>query len=196
MPKKLSLFFNAKDFRICYYGAITLFYMNRAILFLRSRMYLLASIVLFCGTVFAWYTTYADFNRFFIYGGSWLQFSGTIYPHPATTPCFYGAFAFLAAFVWSLLILRDRDAAERKKQQKYLVWFLVAGNLFAWTNALSQIVRFYTAAPGETVGCSGVLITNPFATSCFYGSALFLLSLVVAYIAFRFGEAAEKESTS
>lgn len=174
--------------------SIISFCMNRVILFLRLRLPLLASIVLFCGTVFAWYTTYTDFNRFFIYGGSWLQFSGTIYPHPATTPCFYGAFAFLAAFVWSLLILRDHNVAERKKQQKYLLWFLVAGNVFAWANALSQIVRFYTAAPGEKVGCSGVLITNPFATSCFYGSSLFLLSLVVAYVLFRFEEAGEKES--
>lgn len=168
--------------------------MNRIIFSLRPRLPLLASAVLFCGTVFAWYTTYTDFTRFFIYGGSWLQFSGTIYPHPATTPCFYGAFAFLAALVWSLLILRDSDAVRRKTQQKYLVWFLVAGNLFAWANAISQIVRFYTAAPGEKVGCSGVLITNPFATSCFYGSSLFLLSLVVAYIAFRFGKEVEKES--
>lgn len=162
--------------------------MSRTISSLRSYPPLLASIVLFCGTVFAWYTTYTDFTRFFIYGGSWLRFSGTIYPHPATTPCFYGAFAFLAAFVWSLLILRDSEVVRRKTQQKYLVWFLVAGNLFAWTNAISQIARFYAAAPGEGVSCSGVPITNPFATSCFYGSSLFLLSLIVAYVAFRYWE--------
>ena len=162
--------------------------MNRVVSSLRSHLPLLVSIVLFCGTIFAWYTTYADFTRFFIYGGSWFQFSGTIYPHPAMTPCFYGAFAFLATFVWSLLILLDSNKLRSGKQQKYLVWFLVAGNIFAWTNAISQIVRFYTAAPGEKVNCSGVLITNPFATACFYGASLFLLSLVVGYLAYRFTE--------
>lgn len=154
----------------------------------RVHLPALASFVLFLGTIFAWYTTYTDFARFFTYGGSWFQFSGTMYPHPATTPCFYGAFAFLAGFVWSLLILYDRDESRKREQQKYLVWFLVAGNLFAWTNAISQIVRFYLAAPGEGVNCSGVLITNPFATPCFYGASLFLLSLAVAFLAFRFAE--------
>ena len=166
--------------------------MNRATPSLDSYLPLLTSLVLFCGTIFAWYTSYTDFTRFFIYGGSWFKFSGTIYPHPATTPCFYGAFAFLAAFAWSLLILRDSDVVRRKTQQKYLVWFLIAGNIFAWTNALSQIIRFYNAAPGEGVNCSGVLITNPFATSCFYGSSLFLLSLIVAYLSFYFAKKKEK----
>ncbi|MBI5005455.1 MAG: hypothetical protein HZC03_02540 [Candidatus Lloydbacteria bacterium] len=165
--------------------------MSSSIFSLRSRLPLLTSVVLFCGTIFAWYTTYTDFSRFFTYGGSWLRFSETIYPHPATTPCFYGAFAFLAALVWSLLILCDRIESRKHEQQKYLVWFLTAGNLFAWTNALSQIVRFYTAGPGEKVGCSGVLITNPFATPCFYGASLFLLSLLIAFLAFYFAEKKE-----
>jgi hypothetical protein len=183
---------SVKDFWIIlekYY--IIELYMNRTILLLRHHLPLLTSAALFCGTIFALYTTYLDFTRFFIYGGSWLQFSETMYPNPVATPCFYGAFAFLAAFVWSLLIFFDRAPSRKHEQQKYLVWFLVAGNLFAWANALSQIVRFYAAAPGEGVSCSGVLITNPFTTSCFYGASLFLLSLIIACLSLYFAKTKE-----
>lgn len=136
------------------------------------------------GTIFAWYTIYTDFSRFFAYGGGWLEFSGTLFPHPAKTPCFYGGFAFLAALLWAIGIRRISDAVRRVRQWLYLVSFLIAGVLFAWTNAGLTIFKFYTAAEGESVSCSGVPITNPFTTPCFIGASLFLFSLILGVITY------------
>lgn len=152
---------------------------------MKTKLPLLTVSALLAGTAFAWYTIYTDFSRFFSYGGDWLQFSGTLFPHPATTTCFYGGFAFLAALIWAVGIRRMRDSVRRVRQWLLLVSFLIAGVLFAWTNAGLTLVKFYTAASGEGVSCSGVLITNPFTTPCFIGASLFLLSLIISVFAYR-----------
>ena len=39
------------------------------------------------------------------------EWSDCVVTNPLLTPCFYGALAFLAAFVWALVLLRSARAA-------------------------------------------------------------------------------------
>lgn len=137
------------------------------------------SAALLGGTIFAWYTVYTDFNRFYQNEGTLFKIEDCAVPNPVTTACFYGAIAFLAAFIWSIF-LHLLPVEMRQKPLRYLTIFLVGGVLFAWTNMTILLVKFYRAAPGDGVSCSGVPTANPFTTPCFYGATIFLLSLIIA----------------
>jgi len=148
---------------------------NTKFLFVQSNM-------LFAGTVFAWTTIVVDFVRFYNTEGTLLKIVDCVYPNPVTTACFYGAIAFLVAFIWSLRLIKQ-DVKKLKVQQKLLVWFLVAGTVFAFYNFGGQLIEFYGSS-GEKTSCSGVPTDNPFLTACFYGSLLFFLSLLSSIVAF------------
>jgi len=150
---------------------------------MNKKVYITQSFFLFAGTVFAWTTIANDFIRFYGEEGTLLKIADCVYPNPVTTACFYGAIAFLTAFVWSLKILQNEDEQKRRKSQVWLVWFLLAGVIFAWTNFGIQIFDFYTALPGEQVSCSGVPMDSPYLTPCFYGSTIFLLSFIASLFA-------------
>lgn len=138
-------------------------------------------VALLGGTLFAWFTVYNDFMRFYDIEGTVFRVKDCIIPNPVTTPCFWGAWAFLIALLWAIAIVRKTDVMAQTKNQKRLVIFLVAGNIFAWSNAARGIVEFYANKAQPTIGCSGLLVTNPFITPCFFGSSLFLLSLLVSF---------------
>ncbi|MFH1170946.1 MAG: hypothetical protein V1778_00170 [bacterium] len=146
-----------------------------------KRLYWLQSILLLGGTVFAWVTVWKDFSRFASFEGTIFKLSECVVPNPVLTPCFYGAFAFLIAFIWSLSILRRKEAGHRLPSQKKLRWLLVASVLFAWGNFGYVVYRFY-APHGDHKGCSGVYTSSPFVTPCFTGSVIFLATLVLALI--------------
>ena len=139
------------------------------------------NVILFGGTLFAWVTVYFDFRRYDLYEETLWPVSGSLLPHPFTTACFYGAFGFLLAWLWVMKIQKLPD--ERKiKHAAGLWWFLLGGTLFAWYNT-GLLIRDWLQHPGEAfIGCSGQLITNPFATHCFIGAALFLLAFLVALL--------------
>lgn len=143
------------------------------------RLLQLQTAVLAAGTAFAWYTVATDFVRFYGYEGTVFKVQNCIVPNPVTTPCFYGAFAFLVALVWSWRLYNQTEASL-PREQKHLTWLLVASTLFAWGNATRVIVSFYRAGTGSTTGCSGVLTTNPFTTPCVIGSTVFLAALIAA----------------
>src|ERR1700741_4693730 len=138
-------------------------------------------LVLAAGTVFAFYTIVVDFLRFYDYEGTLLKVSDCIVPNPVTTPCFYGAFAFLLAAIWAWK-LYQQDMVQQVRGQKHLTWFLIASNLFAWGNFSRVAWSFYHSTTGSTIGCSGVATTNPYTTPCFIGASIFLLGLIVACI--------------
>lgn len=144
-----------------------------------NRKYLFLISALGIGTLFSWYTVVTDFIKFYAVQGNLYQVTNCYIPNPVTTACFYGAWAFLAAFIWSIYIYRS--ALDKQLMlMKRLVWFLVAGTIFAWTNFTILLVRFLNTPVGEpTVGCSGQLTSNPFTTPCFIGSVIFLISLVI-----------------
>lgn len=137
-----------------------------------KKFYLAQAIILFAGTAFAWTTVALDFVRFTNNQGV----------NPITTPCFYGAIGFLVAYFYSLFIYFT-NSKNQKKHQKYLVIFLVAGTLFGWGNFIIEFCRFYFFK--NPTSCSGLVVSTPFATPCFYGSVIYLLSLASSFITLR-----------
>ena len=146
-----------------------------------KKMYLAQSLILLVGTIFAWFTVFTDFSRFYNLYGTITKISDCAIPNPIVTPCFYGAFAFLGGFIWSLFILK---AANEKKviSQKKLNLLLIAGTIFAWSNFSFEIFNFYFRKTTTKVSCSGVTTDNIFTTACFIGSMLFLGSLIISLL--------------
>jgi hypothetical protein len=139
------------------------------------------SILLFTGTLFAWYTVFNDFQKFYRFEGTIFKVTDCVIPNPVATPCFYGAFAFLGAFIWSFFLMKM--VAERKrKHERFMAWFLSGATIFAWSNFTPDLIAFYFGSGGLVRGCSGQLITSPFTTPCFVGSVLFLISLIVGLL--------------
>ena len=146
-----------------------------------KKIYTIQSFILLIGTLFAWFTVYTDFSRFYNLYGDITKISGCIIPNPVTTPCFYGAFAFLIAFIWSLYIL---NFSEEKKviHQKRLNILLIASTIFAWSNLALEIFNFYSKKAEGQVSCSGVPSTSIFTTPCFIGSMIFLAGLITSLV--------------
>ena len=139
------------------------------------------SVVLLGGSLFAWYTVYTDFKRFYDVEGTLFRVQDCIIPNPVTTPCFYGAFAFLIAFIWSLYII-NWQSEKRSWHQSRLVWLLIASTLFAWGNFGFTLYKFWLSKGAPTIGCSGVLSTSPWVTPCFTGAVMFLIALIVGIV--------------
>jgi hypothetical protein len=146
-----------------------------------KKAYIIQSVLLLIGTVFAWSTVYSDFARFYSLYGDITRIEGCVIPNPVTTPCFYGAFAFLGAFIWSIYILRAKKA-RRDINQSRLHILLIASTIFAWSNLSLEIYNFYFKNASQQISCSGVPTTSIFTTPCFIGSMIFLGTLVISYI--------------
>ena len=144
-------------------------------------MYWIQSLVLLTGTIFAWFTVYSDFSRFYNLYGSLTKISGCTIPNPITTPCFYGAFAFLGAFIWSLY-LHKMPQEKIIVQQKRLSILLIGSTIFAWSNLALEIYNFYIQKASSRVSCSGVATDNIFTTACFIGSMIFLVALIISFV--------------
>jgi hypothetical protein len=150
---------------------------------MNNILYKIQASVLLIGTLFSWFTVYTDFSRFYNLYGSITKISGCTIPNPVTTPCFYGAFAFLLGFIWSLNILRNKSKnVDITKKQRNLRYLLIAGTIFAWSNFGLEIFKYYSSKTAVKVSCSGVATDNVFLTACFYGSVIFLIALVVSFI--------------
>lgn len=142
----------------------------------------LQTLILLGGVVFAWYTVFGDFHRFFGAGYTITQFKNCGTPNPLATPCFYGAIMFIVALAWSLIILIAADASKNVKSQKYLMWLLLAGTLFAWGNFAYQMYKYYAPHIGPYIGCSGIPLKHPIYTPCFTGTMIYLAAFVVSLI--------------
>lgn len=144
-----------------------------------KKLLITQSIILFSGTLFAWYNVIRNFVRFYHVEGTIFKIHNCLIPNPVTEACFYGAVAFLVALIWSLVIAQKaKDKIVR--QQRCLWWFLVFGTIFAWFNVAREFIAFYSVSSGPVLGCSATPIVNPFYTPCFTGATIFLL---VAFLA-------------
>jgi hypothetical protein len=144
-----------------------------------KKFYIAQIALLAGGSLVAWKAVYDDFARFFDAGGNVLQVAGCTVPNPVTTPCFYGAFGFIGALIWAVIILKKSDMAMKVRQEKYLSWFLVGCTLFGWFN-FTKLYLDYMA--GSQIGCSGAPMTIPFLTPCFFGSLFFLSALLSSWL--------------
>jgi len=133
------------------------------------------------GTMFAWFTVYTDFVRFYAFYGDLTRINNCVIPNPVTTACFYGSFAFLGAFIWSLII---NKVSKVKKifNQKRLHFLLIGSTIFAFTNLSLSVYNFYFNKASEKISCSGVQADSIFVTPCFIGSMFFLGSLIISWI--------------
>lgn len=139
--------------------------------------------ILLAGTLFSWFTIYNDFKRFYAIYGTLTKISDCAIPNPITTPCFYGAIAFFIASVMAFKIYKRKeqtDVISANNIQNKLWYLLIAGTIFAWGNFGYEAYKFYSVTTTELkVSCSGIPTENVFLTPCFYGSVIFLGSLVV-----------------
>ena len=131
--------------------------------------YILAGI-LGSGMVCAWY---ALGEQFIAYNNAQTSFVPLV--HPMLTPCFYGSCAFVAAFVWSLLLVAYPNAPYR-----WFVRFLALCTLFAFAVVVYESLMYMHIIPTLIVNCSpGV---HPLHTPCFSGMLFFAVSYVIAYV--------------
>lgn len=144
-----------------------------------KKYYYAQTFVLLVGTIVAFLSVYDDFVRFYGAEGTIFKIENCTYPHPILTPCFYGAFAFLGAFFWTLFILKKEEKVARLRREKYASRFLLGGTIFAWGNFTKLSLDYFA---GSRIGCSGASMTLPVFTPCFYGSALFLLALIFSWV--------------
>jgi len=139
------------------------------------------SVWLLMGTIFAWFTVYSDFTRFYNLYEDLTRISNCVIPNPVTTACFYGSFAFLGAFIWSLVI-NKASIPKKKTNQKKLHILLIGSTIFAFSNLALEIYNFYFSKDSSQISCSGVPSDNIFVTPCFIGSMFFLGSLIISSI--------------
>ena len=144
----------------------------------KKNLLYLQSLLLLSGTIFAWGNVLKEFKIYFAAGGQILQTAGCPVTNPIITPCFWGATAFLIAFVWSLNILRIKPTAQISNEIK-LNWFLVASTIFGWGNVALEFYKYYASKMQPIVSCTGI-IKSPIYAPCFTGSIIFLTSLIYA----------------
>ena len=137
-----------------------------------KRLLFLQSAILLFGTFFAWYTVANDYLRF-------VNNSGV---NPLFTPCFYGAIGFFLYLQYSLFIYFAPDN-NIKKHQKILMMLLIGGTIFGWSNFIIELCNFYIF--NNPTSCSGTSTISPFLTACFYGSVIYLLSLIASFFTFK-----------
>ncbi len=142
----------------------------------------LQSASLLGGTVFAWYTIYYDYLRFFNYGGEIFKFKECVMPNPLSTSCFYGGVMFAVAFIWSVWILFSKNILIRS--ERYLRNLLSFGVVFAWGNFAFEWYKYFTSN-GDYIGCAGVPVPTPFQTPCFYGAMIYLISFIVSFYSLK-----------
>jgi len=135
--------------------------------------------LLLSGTIFAWGNVIKEFKAYFEAGGELLQFVGCPQTNPIATPCFWGATAFLIAFIWSLYIIQAKSTAQISNEIK-LKWFLIASTIFGWGNVALEFYKYYAAQMQPIVSCTGI-IKHPIYAPCFTGSIIFLASLILVY---------------
>ncbi len=133
---------------------------------MKNKLQNLLTIILAGGTIFAWYTVFSDFYRFQRIYGTIFRIENCSIPNPLTTPCFYGAIAFVIALILSI-----------KKMEKPLYFLIIGGTIFAWSNFGYEVYKFY-ATTGIKTSCAGIITDNVFTTPCFYGAFIYLLALI------------------
>lgn len=132
------------------------------------------------GAIVAWVDIITQFSRFLSYEGTVFKVQDCVVPNPVTTPCFYGGFGFLIALIIAILFFKKNPV---KKSLLWYTTYLLAGSIFAWSFAGPDLIHFFNSPTGaQTIGCSGMVITNPFSTPCFMGASLFLLSFIASLV--------------
>ncbi|MEO8065297.1 MAG: hypothetical protein ABI643_00385 [Candidatus Doudnabacteria bacterium] len=145
------------------------------------RTYILCLMAfLIVGVGISWTTVLQSFVRFYNNEGTLFKIQNCLFPNPVTTPCFYGAIAFLICLVWAIYLYRALDRENISGSYIKLMWLLFASTIFGWVNVGYELYQF-SQSPKGIVGCTSKVITSPWQSPCIYGSIMFLLSLIAVY---------------
>lgn len=139
------------------------------------------------GNYVGWSTIISDVNYYCLNEAKGLEallsFNGTVTTNPLLSPCFWGTLVFSAAAIWTVRLLIMKDDTQRRREHGWLLTLLLAGTAFAFVNNVPLFYKFYTAPKGTATSCSpGKLLTNPFATSCFYGLSAFAGATLTSWL--------------
>ena len=127
---------------------------------------------LVAGTAIAWSTVALAFVRFYRVEGTLLKVTNCQFPNPITTPCFYGAVAFMVALLWAASLARSAKLSAHGYGG--LWWLLLASTIFGWSNVAYEFWRWNQSPTGFIVSCTTESISSPFQSPCLYGSTMFL----------------------
>jgi len=147
-----------------------------------KKLQKLLILILLFGTLFAYYSVFREYMEFYGLYKSIFRIKNCTIPNPVTTPCFYGALAFLAAFIYSLKITKI-ETEKMKRNIQYLILILIGSNIFAGVNNAIIFYKFFSAS--DKIGCSGRPIDNPFTTPCFVGGTIFFIALLVSLLIYE-----------
>lgn len=161
-----------------------------SILHTRRTWLVLQLLFLLWGNYVGWSTIISDVNFYCLNEAKGLEallsFSGTVTTNPLLSPCFWGTLVFAAAAIWTVRLLLLKDQTRLKKEYGWLLTLLLAGSAFAFVNNVPLFYKFYTTPKGTATSCSpGKLLTNPFATSCFYGLTAFAGATLMSWLGQR-----------
>lgn len=134
-------------------------------------------VFLLLGSIIAWYETISKISEFYDNEGTLFKVKDCVIANPITTPCFWGATAFVIA---TILAIRYYHKSS-KNFEKYFLVFMIACVIFAWGNFAIELVGV-TPKPGAIITVCQANPTSPFLSACFFGSILFTLSLVTTYL--------------
>jgi len=148
------------------------------------------------GTVIAWSTVALAFIRFYRAEGTLLKVTNCRFPNPITTPCFYGAIAFVVALLWAASLASGAKRLVRGYEG--LWWLLLASTIFGWSNVGYEFWRWNQSPTGFIVSCTTESISSPLQSPCLYGSIMFLGAWITVGLMLRTQKQApvRKESSS
>ena len=151
------------------------------------------------GNYVGWSTIISDVNFYCLNEAKGLEalfsFSGTVTTNPLLSPCFWGTLVFSFSLVWTVRLLSMKDDARRRREHGWLLTILLAGSAFALVNNVPLFYKFYTTPKGTATSCSpGKLLTNPFATSCFFGLSAFVGATVSSWLGQKFTAPLDKQT--
>ena len=134
----------------------------------------LQALVIAGGVLFSWGALMGQFGRFYDMYGTFFRFRECVIPNPMATPCFYGAMAFLASFVWATFLVINFRAGS----QKWLSRLLLFGVVFALSVLSYEFLQYYHLLGGPIISCTpGV---PPWQTPCFVGFLFFVGAFTVS----------------
>jgi len=147
--------------------------------FLSNNAYVLRVIVLLGGIAVSWTAVINAFVNFYNIEGTIFKIKDCVIPNPITTPCFWGALAFLGGTYWAYKLYKSKNKSER-----YFLYFMIFCILFAWINFVIEL-RGVTPKPGALIAPCPAAPYGPFLSPCFFGSILFTLSFLLTCFLYR-----------
>jgi hypothetical protein len=125
--------------------------------------------LLTAGAMIATSSVVAAFYRFYGSEGTIFKIKDCAIPNPITTPCFWGALAFIFATVWAY------NSLYKKTNGKKFLYFLIFCVIFAWSNFYIELEEV-SVPKGSLLAPCPATTQNPYTSPCFAGSVLFTLS--------------------